>query len=124
MVARLPRNLTDLRREDMALKRAGDRLRQVMQGEESRSSALQAPCHALAGTPQVLGERRAGQSRVEHHPVLGYIGEGPHGSHALSALCEPVYRAPCHTESARSLLVGVKLGEHRPSLRGVQGVVA
>src|SRR3989442_13118703 len=101
MVAGLPRNLTDLRREDMALKRAGDRLRQAMQGEESRSSALQAPLHALAGTPQVPGDRRAGQSRVEPHPDPGHLGNGPDGSEAPPRLASQSIRAPCTMETSR-----------------------
>src|SRR5712664_2107222 len=90
----------------MGLERAGNHRWQAVQGVESRPGALQALCHASAGAPQVVGEWRTQNSRVKDNPVLGHVGERPHGSYALS------------------VLASVKLGEHGPSLCRVQGVVA
>src|SRR2546426_6260838 len=108
----------------MGWERAGDRLLQAVQGVESHPGALQAPCHALATAPQVVGEWRTQNSRVKDNPVLGHVGERPHGSHALSVLCQPFCDLCCPVEDACSLLASVKLGEHCPCLHPVQGVVA
>src|SRR2546425_1054826 len=61
---------------------------------------------------------------VKDNPVLGHVGERPHGSHALSVLCQPFCNLCSPVEDACSLLASVKLGEHGPSLCRVQGVVA
>src|SRR5437660_2286338 len=108
----------------MEFERAGDCWRQAMQGVESRPGALQAPCHALPGAPQVVPQRGAEHAWVEDNLVFGHIRERPHGSHTLYVLCEPVCRVPRHAEGARAFLASVKLCEYRPSLRHVQGIVA
>src|SRR5437879_8566369 len=85
----------------MGLERAGNHLWQAVQGVESRPGALQALCHASAGAPQVVGEWRTQNSRVKDNPVLGHVGERPHGSYALSVLGQPV-RSEEHTSELQS----------------------
>src|SRR5437899_8342565 len=103
---------------------AGDGRGQVMQGVESHPGALQTLCHAGPGALQAFGERRADYARIENNRVLAHIRERPPSSDALSVLCEPVGRAPRHTEGARSVLASVELGEDRAPFRRVQAVVA
>ena len=119
-----PRDLAYLRREVVTLQRAGGLRRETMQGVESRPDALQAPSHAAVWATQVFGERRAGQSWVEHDPVFSDVGQWPYRRHALPVLRQPFFSPRCPVEHARSVFAGVKLGEHRFGPRRVHGVIA
>src|SRR5262245_50689166 len=70
-----PRDLAYLHREVVTLQRAGGLRRETMQGVESHPDALEAPAHAAVRAAQVFGERRAGQSWIEHDSIFSDVGQ-------------------------------------------------
>src|SRR5712692_4751351 len=120
-----PGDFLELRHKILRLQRDSKRLRQLVQGIQSRSSALQGTGQTLADAPQAVGEWCTNNPRVKNNRVLGHGGQWAYGPRSLSIFCQPFPNLfGAVKDSLAVLTCVVKLGEYGPKLRGVLRVVA